>query len=301
MRKAIALPLLAFLFTAVYVCRPVTVQAYDLPYIGDNITISARAEDTLTYLARDYHLGYQELVIANPGVDPWMPDEGTSILIPARHLLPDAQFDGIVVNLAEMRLYAFVDDGLPPLTYPLGIGRDGLETPTGKTHIWQKVENPEWRPTERMREEDPSLPAVVKAGYKNPLGSHALYLGWPQYMIHGTSRPFGIGRRVSSGCMRMYPEDITKLYAITPPGTNVQVVNQPVKAAWIGDQFYVEIHPTMVQANELEQGKNPEVIPLSADEKAYIETRAGDKKDQLDWALIDELAHYRNGVATLVF
>ncbi|HCQ71067.1 MAG TPA: hypothetical protein DIU06_02825 [Rhodospirillaceae bacterium] len=270
--------------------------AYDKPYIGEVRTINAAYDDTLSYLARDYNLGYLELLSANQNVDPWMPGEGTEITLPARHILPDAPRKGIVINLAEMRLYAYLDSDLAPVTYPLGIGREGLETPTGQTHIRYKMAGPTWRPTARMREEDPSLPAEVGPGYENPLGTHALYLGWPEYLIHGTNRPFGIGRRVSSGCIRMYPEAITKLFEIIDTGTAVNVIDQPIKAAWIDDTLYIEAHTNSKQSIEREDGNTIAPSPLTYDEIQYIERIAGDEAGTIDWDIINKIVLKRNGM-----
>lgn len=274
----------------------VPAYAYDLPYVGDQQVIKAAYEDTFVHLARDYNLGYVELVAANPGVDPWLPGAGTKLVLPTRHLFPDAPREGVVINLAEMRLYAFDVGGKDgaPKSFPLGIGREGLETPTGSTTITRKVDGPTWFPTARMRAEDPDLPVSVGPGAENPLGSHALYLGWPQYLIHGTNRPFGIGRRVSSGCMRMYPEAIAKLYDLVPVGTKVTVVDQPLKLAWIDDALYLEINPSVKQSNQLEDTGVMAVEALRGDQKALIEAAAGDQADQLDWELVAETVTRRS-------
>ncbi len=257
--------------------------------------IEAAYEDTFVYLARDYNLGYVEMVAANPGIDPWLPGEGTELIIPARHLLPDAPRDGVVINLAEMRLYAFVNGDKAPAHFPLGIGRDGLETPAGSTEIKRKVKGPVWFPTARMREEDPDLPKSIGPGADNPLGSHALYLAWPQYLIHGTNKPFGIGRRVSSGCMRMYPEGIAALYDLVSVGTKVTVVDQPVKAAWIDDVLYVEAHPTKTQSHQLEDEGTITLEALSDVEMDFIRDVAGVYADQLDWDVVSAIAKARFG------
>lgn len=269
-------------------------QAYDLPYVGEHTVIEAAYEDTFVYLARDHNLGYVEMVAANPGVDPWLPGAGTELVLPVWHLLPDAPRKGIVINLAEMRLYAFGADGKAPKSYPLGIGREGLETPTGKTKIVRKAKGPVWFPTARMREEDPNLPVSIGPGANNPLGAYALYLGWPQYLIHGTNRPFGIGRRVSSGCMRMYPEDIEKLFGLIPAGTSVTVVDQSLKVAWIGDELFLEINPSVKQANQLEDIGVMDVEPLSGDFKAIIEAAAGDQAVLLDWDQVADIVARRS-------
>lgn len=291
----------AFLWVLVLLCCLTTTRlyAYDQPYIGTMKTIQATYGDTFPYIARDYNLGYVELITANPTIDPWLPGEGTEITLPLRHILPEAPQNGIVINLAEMRLYAFLDNQMEPITFPIGIGREGLETPTGTTIITRKVDGPTWHPTARMREEDPSLPEFVGPGAKNPLGTHALYLGWPEYLIHGTNRPFGIGRRVSSGCMRMYPEAITRLYTLIPVDTPVTIVDQPIKAAWIGDELYLEAHTTMKQALEIEetQGSITDEV-LTLDEINYIKGKAGENANNLNWDEINQIVKRRSGIPT---
>jgi L,D-transpeptidase ErfK/SrfK len=275
--------------------------AYDLPYMGELKTIETDYEDTFAFIARDYNLGYLDLILANPEVDPWIPGDGTKLKLPTQFIFPDAPKEGIVINLAEMRLYAFINGDKEPVTFPIGVGREGLETPTGTTTIVRKQANPIWRPTPRMREEDPKLPAVVGPGPENPLGTHALYLGWPQYLIHGTNKPFGIGRRVSSGCIRMYPEAIIKMFSLIEPNTKVTVVSQPIKAAWINDVLYMEAHPSMIQSTEIEEKGVIQSYPLTDEDKAWISNFAGAYADQLDWDKISELAARRTGIPTAIF
>jgi L,D-transpeptidase ErfK/SrfK len=221
--------------------------------IGSLRTMRAVSSDTLLDIAYENGLGFVELVAANPGVDPWLPGEGTRVTLPGQHILPDAPREGIVINLAEMRLYYFPPDGGMVRTYPVGIGRGGLSTPTGTTQIRAKVPKPTWYPTERMRRADPSLPAAVPAGPDNPLGDYALDLGWPAYLIHGTNNKWGIGRRISSGCIRLYPAHIADLFERVTSGTTVTVVDQPIKFAWAGGHLYVEAHTTQTQAEALEE------------------------------------------------
>lgn len=265
-------------------------------YIGDMETITAEFEDTLLELGREYNLGYVEMVAANPGVDPWIPGDGTKIILPKRHLLPNVPREGIVINLAEMRMYDFVSDPDNPKTYPLGIGREGLDTPLGQTKIVRKMEGPTWRPTPRMREEDPDLPAVVPPGEDNPLGTHALYLGWPQYLIHGTHKPLGVGRRVSSGCIRMYPEDIVTVFGEIPVGTMVTVIKEPIKFGWIDDMLYMEAHAEDELADSLEDiGKIKEYrVPETL--FAAVTNKAGEHKDRLDWKKIRDAVKTRSGI-----
>ncbi len=272
---------------------------YDRDYIGQPETHRAVYEDTFVKIARNNGLGYVEMRSANPLIDPWIPGEGTKIILPKRHLLPNAPRDGIIINLPEMRLYFFPKNG-DPVSYPIGIGRDGLATPEGTTKIVRKKDGPTWRPTQRMREEKPELPASVPPGPKNPLGTHALYLGWPQYLIHGTNKPYGIGRRVSSGCIRLYPENITKLFDMVPSGTPVHVVDQPVKAGWVGEEFYIEVHPIKEETDFLEDNMPLETTRLNEKEVAYILEKAGPIAEKLDWDVIRKAASERSGYPVMI-
>lgn len=269
--------------------------SYDKPYVGEMKTYTAKHEDTLVYIARDHNLGFVEIRAANPEVDPWIPGEGTKLVIPTRHILPDAPHKGIVINLPEMRLYAFINGDNEPNSYPIGIGREGLGTPLGATEIVRKQEGPTWRPTPRMREENPKLPESVGPGPENPLGDYAMYLGWPQYAIHGTNKPFGIGRRVSSGCIRMYPEGIEDLFRLVPIGTPVRVVDQPIKLAWIDDELFLEAHPDIEQAFQMEETGEIYSHQLDNEDLKTIISVAGDYKDNVDWALVRHAVKERKG------
>lgn len=263
--------------------------------IGELKEYEAVYEDTLVKLARANDIGFVELRAANPGVDPWIPGAGVKLILPTMHILPDVQREGVVINLPEMRLYYFDGTENPPVSHPLGIGREGLATPVGKTFVRDKIDGPTWRPTKRMREEDPTLPESVPPGPDNPLGTHALYLGWPEYRIHGTNKPYGIGRRSSSGCIRMYPEDIVSLYPKVPVGTSVTVVDQPIKAAWISDEFYVEVHPTMAQADAMEVDGEVPAYEISEDSMSTILRAAGKDSEFIDWESIRVIVRERRG------
>jgi L,D-transpeptidase ErfK/SrfK len=288
-----ALTVLAFLGI---VSPAVCLAAYDQAYVGEQITYRAKYEDTFVHLARDYNLGFTELRAANPYVDPWVPGAGKKLIMPTRHLLPDAPYEGVVINLPEMRLYAFVNGEEAPTTFPIGVGREGLNTPTGSTKIVRKKEGPVWRPTPRMRKEDPELPAAVYPGPENPLGTHALYLGWPQYLIHGTNRPFGIGRRISSGCIRMYPETIIKLYDMIPVGTKVTVVDQPIKVGWIDDRLYLEAHANIEQSVEMEETGVISAPKLNDEDMARIIKVAGEDKGRIRWSAVRLAVKERKGI-----
>lgn len=230
-------------------------EVYELPPPGNDVigaitTVSAREEETLLDIARRHGLGYEDMIRANPQVDPWLPGEGTEILLPTRYVLPQVPRRGIVLNLAEYRMYYFPEPkaGSPALvmTWPMSIGRMDWATPLGVTRITQKEKNPNWYPPESVRAEhladgDP-LPRVVPPGPKNPLGAYKMRLDIPGYLIHGTNRPAGVGMRVTHGCIRMYPEDIEFLFGQVGVNTQVRIINEPVKIGWDGDELVLEVH-----------------------------------------------------------
>jgi len=276
-------------------------KVYARDYVGEMQSYVAKYEDTMVQIAREYNVGFVELRSANPFLDPWIPGEGKKLIIPTMHLLPRAPREGVVMNLAEMRMYVYMKPGLPPKTYPIGIGREGLSTPSGTTSIVRKKDGPTWRPTARMRKEHPELPVEVGPGPDNPMGTHALYLGWPEYAIHGTDKPYSIGRRASSGCIRMYPENIAQVFDMVPVGAAVTVVNQAVKVGWIGNKLYLEAHPTMDQANKMEiDGGLPGYV-FPEEDLGLIVASAGEYARNLDWPLIRQIIRERRGYPVEIF
>lgn len=250
--------------------------------------------DNFVALARAYGVGYLELVAANPDVDPWLPTEGLRLLIPDAHLYPDDGREGIVINVAEQRLYWFSPDG--PRTYAIGVARDGWTTPLGSTTVVRKQEQPTWYPPASAREEDPSLGSEVLPGPDNPLGTHALYLGWPQYLIHGTNEPFGVGRRVSRGCVRLYPEDILRLYPEVGLGTPVRVVDVAEKIAIVRGEVVLEAHPTLAQASQIEETGRFEPEPVPASLRARLRALVEGSAYRIDWDRVESVARRRRGV-----
>ena len=211
-------------------------------------------EDALIDIARRNRLGYDEVTLANPDVDRWLPPPDTRVVLPTRFILPWGEREGIVVNLAEYRLYYFPkpERRAPRVveTYAVSAGRDEWPTPRVMTRISRKLEDPAWYPNRAIRAEHAadgeSLPAMVPPGPDNPLGRFVLQLGMPGgYFIHGTSKPFGIGMNVTHGCLRMYPEDIEQLFARVPRGTRVRIIDEPYKATWKDGVLYVEAHPPL--------------------------------------------------------
>jgi L,D-transpeptidase ErfK/SrfK len=248
--------------------------------IGTMRIYVAQEADTLVDIAVTEGVGFLELKAANPDVDVWVPAAGTRVIIPGMHLLPDAPEKGIVINLADMRLYLFSAGDV--MSWPIGIGREGRITPLGATRAVRKARDPFWYPPNSVRQEKPWLPARVEPGPDNPLGDRAIYLGWPRYLIHGTNKPYGVGRRVSSGCIRMYPEDVQSLFELVEPGTSVLVVDQPVKLGWIDGVLFVEVHPTPTQQEQLEaDGRFTAEIPEDLTPRVLEATKG--RTVSIDW------------------
>ena len=264
------------------------------PIVGQVRTYKTKYEDTMLELARANKLGFVDIMAANPGVDPFIPGEGTPVVLPTQHLLPPGPREGIIVNLGEMRLYWFPKPGMAPETFPIGVGREAFTTPLGQTTIVRKAAGPTWRPTAATRADKPSLPAVVPPGPDNPLGAHALYLGWPTYLMHGTNQPYGVGRRVSRGCIRMYPEDIEYLYSRVPVGTKVTVIDEPIKFGWVNGQLFMEANPSKAQADQIEEDGRF-YYELPGNFTKLVLAAAGDSTDRLDWDTIRQAAKDRKG------
>lgn len=257
----------------------------DVDLIGQVQVVAARHEDTLLDIARRGGLGYTEIKMANRGVDPWMPGEGVQVVLPTRHVLPLAPREGIVINLPEMRLYHYLpaSGGVPRVvTYPISIGRFDWRSPLGVTRITQKVPNPSWTPPESIRIEHAAkgdiLPPVVPAGPDNPLGQFALRLGLPGYLIHGTNRPYGIGMRVTHGCLRLYPENIASLFEQVAPGVKVNFVSQPYKIGQAFGVTYLEAHHPLKEEQGRKAGALGEIARLLASR--------GVTTAQVDWETV---------------
>ncbi|MFO0450549.1 MAG: L,D-transpeptidase family protein, partial [Pseudomonadota bacterium] len=223
--------------------------------IGEHLESDAAREDTFIDLARRHGLGYEELIHANPGVEPGLPGDGRVIRLPMQRRLPAAPRAGIVVTLAEHRLYYFppAKAGEPRvvITHPIAVGKMDWSTPIGLTRVTQKVKNPPWHPPESVRkaraQRGESLPRVVPPGPDNPLGTRMMRLAIPggAYLIHGTIDPRGIGMQATHGCLRLYPEDIESLFELVPVDMPVNIVNQPHKVGWRDGRLYVEVHPPL--------------------------------------------------------
>ena len=227
-----------------------TLDSPDQSVIGEPQIVYTTEENTFSDLAREYGLGFDDMVAANPHIDPWLPGDKTPVLLPTQYVLPDVPRRGLVLNIASKRLFYFpeVAEGEPVqvLTYPIGIGRVGWQTPLGDTEVVAKARDPSWYVPASVRRENAELgyplPAVVPPGPDNPLGHFVLKLEMPGYLIHGTNQPYGVGMRVSHGCVRLYPENIEPLYDMVEIGEPVTIINEPYLAGWRNGELYFESH-----------------------------------------------------------
>lgn len=267
--------------------------------VGTTRVVAARYEDTFVKLAREHDLGFEELVLANPDVDPWLPGEGTEIVLPTQFVLPKAPRQGIVINLPELRLYYFPDgESGRIITHPISIGRMEWGTPLGRSEIVSKAENPTWYPPESVREEHAAdnrpLPKVVPPGPDNPLGKHAMRLSLPGYLIHGTNKPAGLGMRVTHGCIRLFPEDIEALFEDVPIGTPVHIVNQPYKLGWTENGFYLEAHPPLDE--ELED----DAWTMTQLTRAFVAATEEGQGEEFSWDVAERVASRSRGIPEFV-
>ncbi|HLW25858.1 MAG TPA: L,D-transpeptidase family protein [Steroidobacteraceae bacterium] len=252
-------------------------------------------EDTLPDIARRFDVGYEEILLANPGVDPWLPGVGREVVVPTQYVLPAAPHEGVVVNVAAMRIYYYPPHkkGAPQVVYthPIGIGKVGWKTPEGTARIVAKEKDPVWVVPKSVREEHQEngekLPEKVPPGPDNPLGEYEFRLNWPSYLIHGTNKPYGVGMRSSHGCMRLYPEDIEKFYEMIPIGTKVTVVNQPYLFGWREGTLYLQAYAVM--EDDSRDWKNPKRLLANLAKPKFREGLALHEKD-IDWSMVADLA-----------
>jgi len=268
--------------------------------VGQVQTAVAKPGDSLAQVARDYDMGYEEMLEANPNIDD--PDHlpaGTVLVIPSQFILPNAPRNGIVVNLAEMRLYYYVKGKSQVVTHPMGIGREGEDTPVGVLSIIQHIPSPTWHVPESIRKiraaQGVILPKQVPPGPENPLGDYAMRLSNYTYLIHGTNDPLGgIGRRSSSGCLRMYPEDIKTLYHMVSNGTRVYVVNEPYKAGWSSQgELYLESHVPL-------QDKENQAVQDAGQIRQVVQVATKGRETNVDWDKVSAISGETQGFPQVV-
>ncbi len=281
----------------------------DQDVVGKVQVTVAKHEDTFADIARRFNVGYTELVRANPRVDPWLPGEGTAIVLPTEFILPDAPREGLVLNLAQMRLYYYPkpqkdapkDGPVEVVTHPIGIGKVGWATPEGSTKVVSHVKDPTWTPPVSVRKEHAKdgdiLPATVPPGPDNPLGRHMMRLGWPSYLIHGTNKPPAVGMRASAGCVRLYPEDIALIYEAVPDGTKVTVVNQPVLLGWHGDRLMVQAYEPLVD-DKRDWSDVPKALRANLKKpRAPLWKKVAEHDEAIDWDAVAAAAKEPSGIA----
>ncbi len=291
--------------------EPVATHRYEIDPERDDVVgviqvVTADKEDTLSDIARRFNVGYEEIVRANPGVDPWLPGAGREIIVPSQFILPNAPREGLVINSAAMRLYYFPKrksgERQVVYTHPIGIGKVGWKTPEGSTKVMRKAKDPVWRPGPGVRAEHKEngdiLPAVVPAGPDNPLGNRAMYLGWPQYLIHGTNKPYGVGLRSSHGCIRLYPEDVEKIYEMVAVGDKVTVVNQPFVFGWHEEQLFLQAYDVLEDDPRDWQKAQKRLISKSLAQR--IQTQLKSRAEAVNWEAVSKLAHDPRGIPVSV-
>jgi L,D-transpeptidase ErfK/SrfK len=271
--------------------------------VGAVQVVKTTKDDTLTDIARRFNVGYDEIIRANPKVDPWLPGEGTSVILPTRFIIPNAPHEGFVINVAAMRIFYFPPHkaGEPEvvITHPIGIGKVGWATPEGVTHVTRKQKDPIWRVPdsvikEHREERGEQLDRVYGPGPDNPLGHYAFYLEWPSYLIHGTNKPAGVGLRSSHGCIRLYPEDVEQFFSMVPVGTQVRVVNQPFLFGWQDGHLYLQAYDVL--EDDARNWKNAERKLLTKSLAVKLQKELAAANQELDWDLVGALTHAPRGI-----
>lgn len=266
--------------------------------VGQVLKIRPQPGDTLGTIAERYDIGYVEMMESNPGLSTEQRVPlSREVLVPAGYVLPSAPRRGVVINLAELRVYFFPSGSGKVVTFPVGIGREGWGTPVGASYISAKVKNPTWYPTKAVRADAAAqgyyLPPSVPPGPDNPLGKYSLRLGATTYLMHSTNKTEGVGRRSSAGCMRMYPHDAEYLFHNVAIGTPVYVVNQPVKAGWSGNKLYLEAH---IPLQEHLRNDGSDTAPIVKEVLRVAKQRTY----RIDWEMVKKVATEQSGLPTVV-
>lgn len=267
--------------------------------IGKIKIVDVHSGETLADVGRRFDIGFLQMQEANPGVKKdGSLHVGTELIIPGQFILPDVERTGVVINLAEQRLYFFPPDENKVITEPVGIGRQGQwKTPLGITQVTKKQTDPLWHPTANVRLEAAKngtpIPWQFSAGPNNPLGKHVLRLAWPTYLIHGTNHPETVGGRVSAGCIRMLPEGIANLYQQVGVGTQVMVINKPYKIGWLDNKLFFESHKPLEQTKEQISRSMLNIVNI-------ISTEIDNKEAWVNWQLVQKHAKTYQGIPQII-
>lgn len=302
LRKAIP----ALLFGLTLSSQSVLATEYPLPpansrLVGENIQVVVPQDnkEPLEYFASKYQIGLSGMLEANPGVDPYLPKPGTVLTIPHQLILPDAPRQGIIINVAELRLYYYPKGSHDVVVLPVGIGQVGKDTPENwVTKVQRKQARPTWTPTAKEHAEYAArgepLPAVVPGGPDNPMGLFALYVG-NLYAIHGTNANFGIGLRVSHGCVRLRKDDISYLFHNVPVGTRVQFINQPIKTTDEPDgKRYIEVHEPLSRTQSEYDSTEQLALPMTTAISRFI------ARPDSDSSIVKQALEVRSGLPTQI-
>lgn len=289
-----------FLLVAASCSLNAAALTFDMPprgedIVGELMTVRvADYKDTINTYAEAYGLGFRQIVAANPGVNPWVPGAGRELVLPLQFILPPGERKGIVINLAEFRMYHYQPDGRTVDTYPIGIGREGWETPLVSAQVVGVIKDPTWVPTPSIRADWAAsgrrLPAVVPPGPDNPMGRWAVQLSARSYYIHGTNKELGIGMRVSAGCIRMYNPDVEEFVKRIGKGTPVRIINAPVKVGWKGGEMYVEVHEA------LEEQRSYHVPEADVADAIHLANRIAQAPVEIDWIDAKAAAVTQSGI-----
>lgn len=274
------------------------IERPDQQIVGTPQLIKIEQGQTLESISRQYGIGYYEILEANPNVDPLHLKPGTDLFLPTQFILPEGPREGVVINLPELRLYMYSPDGKSVETVPVGIGRQGWETPTGHTAIKDRREHPTWTvPTSvrvDMARRGKMIPAQMPPGPNNPLGDHAMRLDMVGYVIHGTNRPAGVGKRSSAGCIRLFPEDVKKVYEQVEIGTPVSIVNQPYKTAWQDGQLYMEVHQPLAEQRKYYRNHSFALV------KKHLKNNLGRAMADVNWDRVKQLISKQDGLPQVI-
>lgn len=295
---------LSFIVLFAIIARPAFCTIYPMPASGEDVIggvtyDTAKSGETLADIGRRHDVGFGEMVLANASINPNQRlSSGVKVLIPTRFILPPGDRKGIVINLAELRLYYFPTNKKIVITEPVGIGREGnWKTPLGKTRITKKQIDPYWRPTANVRLEAAKngtpIPWEFPPGPDNPLGKYVLRLGWLSYLIHGTNRPEGVGDRVSAGCIRLLPEDIELLYKLVEVGDEVHVIDEPFKAGWKGKRLFFEAHRPLKESKFRFKDNKSRIV-------STILKAVNERKAIVRWTLVKRMMKQATGIPELV-
>jgi len=300
--KRLNLGRIVFLMIGLFALFP---QAYglvfDLPPTGSDLIgkmqfAKVYPGDNFATIARRYDIGFYELVEANPEIDADHPDLNQEVVVPSWFILPRPR-KGLVINLAEMRLYYYPPNSRKVYTFPVGIGREGWMTPVGQWKVTEKNKDPQWIAPKAIRDarakDGVFIPKVVLPGAMNPLGEYSIRLSLPAYLLHGTNEPSGVGRRSSSGCIRLFPEDIETLFKDIPLNTPVTIINEPYKVGHEGGQLFLEVHVPLQ-----EQNLNNRTLIASTAAEILSQDKTNDYL--IHWEAAKKLSEVQVGIPMLV-